>query len=160
MSLADASRNQQPEDRPKLPFAMVLTVYQRLIAAVLLSLGLLEWASILGIQTELLPELLALQQSAQAAFLVFAVVDLVAAVGLWLTSAWGVAIWIFCTVARLVIHIGFAQTFGATPIASALQAGSIVIYVIFSVLAAREKKAAETRRRARRRQVATGADRI
>ena len=42
----------------------------------------------------------------------FAVIDLVAAVGLWLAAAWGAVIWLTAVASMLAVEIFFPQVFG------------------------------------------------
>ena len=48
----------------------------------------------------------------QAATVFFAVIDLVAAVGLWLAAAWGAVIWLMAVASMLAVEIFFPQVFG------------------------------------------------
>ena len=67
------------------PWSRVLVWFLRTMAIVWLIMGLVAWADILGVATALVP----FDQrtlSAQSVVVYFAVIDLVAAVGLWLTS--------------------------------------------------------------------------
>ena len=50
----------------------------------------------------------------QAATVFFAVIDLVAAVGLWLAAAWGAVIWLTAIASMLAVEIFFPQVFGAS----------------------------------------------
>ena len=42
----------------------------------------------------------------------FAVIDLVAAVGLWLAAAWGAVIWLTAVASMVAVEIFFPQVFG------------------------------------------------
>ena len=48
----------------------------------------------------------------QAATVFFAVIDLVAAVGLWLTAAWGAVVWLTATVSMVMVQLVFPQVYG------------------------------------------------
>ena len=48
----------------------------------------------------------------QTATVFFAVIDLVAAVGLWLAAAWGAVIWLTAVASMLAVEIFFPQVFG------------------------------------------------
>ena len=48
----------------------------------------------------------------QAATIFFAVLDLVAAVGLWLAAAWGAVIWLMAVASMAAVEMFFPQVFG------------------------------------------------
>ena len=48
----------------------------------------------------------------QAATVFFAVIDLVAAVGLWLAAAWGGVVWLTAAISMAAIELFFPQVYG------------------------------------------------
>ena len=48
----------------------------------------------------------------QAATVFFAVIDLVAAVGLWLAAAWGAVVWLTAVVSMAAVEMFFPQVYG------------------------------------------------
>ena len=54
----------------------------------------------------------------------FAVIDLVAAVGLWLAAAWGAVIWLTAVVSMLAVEVFFPQVFGAGLVTGVLEGGA------------------------------------
>ena len=48
----------------------------------------------------------------QAATIFFAVIDLVAAVGLWLAAAWGGVVWLTAAISMAAIELFFPQVYG------------------------------------------------
>jgi hypothetical protein len=79
-------------------WGMILVVFMRLMAALWLCQGLMEWASVLLPADTVLE---ALPGPAAAAVIFFAVVDLLAAVGLWLATPWGGALWLFAAISQI-----------------------------------------------------------
>lgn len=69
----------------------ILLAFMRIAACFWLVKGVLHWAAIIGLSDVDFPEL---RLSRQGIVIGFAVLDLVAAVGLWLTSSWGAAVWL------------------------------------------------------------------
>ncbi|HRJ69656.1 MAG TPA: hypothetical protein PK812_08610 [Beijerinckiaceae bacterium] len=69
----------------------ILLAFMRIAACFWLLKGILQWAAIIGLSDIDFPEL---RLSRQGIIIAFAVMDLVAAVGLWLTSSWGAAVWL------------------------------------------------------------------
>ena len=50
----------------------------------------------------------------QAATVFFAVIDLVAAVGLWLTAAWGAVVWLTAAISMVAVQILFPNIYGGS----------------------------------------------
>jgi uncharacterized membrane protein (DUF2068 family) len=69
----------------------------------------------------------------------FAVIDLVAAVGLWLVAPWGAVVWLTSTVTMIMVQLFFDQVYGTDIIIIMAGALMILAYLILSVLAAREQ---------------------
>lgn len=97
--------------------------YLRALAVFYFISGLGHWAGMIGLAGPPLDET---ARHEQVATVYFAVLEVVAAVGLWSGAAWGVAAWLFAAVAQLVIHVGFADLFG--------EAWGIVAFHIIAIL--------------------------
>jgi hypothetical protein len=95
---ADPGHGHQEESRA----GFFLVAFMRLLAAVWLMQGLLQWSAIL-----LPPEPLFYKVSAfhGSAVVFFAVFDLVAAAGLWLATPWGGALWLFSAIAQIFVTL-------------------------------------------------------
>ena len=59
----------------------------------------------------------------------FAVIDLVAAVGLWLAAAWGAVIWLMSVASMLAVEIFFPQVFGAGWLTGLAESALLAIYL-------------------------------
>jgi Family of unknown function (DUF6163) len=68
----------------------------------------------------------------------FSVIDLVAAVGLWLVAPWGAVVWLTSTVTMIMIQLFFDQVYGTDLIMVAGGVVAILAYLVLSLLAARE----------------------
>ena len=68
----------------------------------------------------------------------FAVIDLVAAVGLWLAAAWGAVIWLTSVASMLVLAIFFPQVFGGGLLALLLEGGLLGLYLWLALKSAQE----------------------
>jgi hypothetical protein len=75
----------------------------------------------------------------QTATVFFAVIDLVAAVGLWLTAAWGAVVWLTAVISMIAVELLFPQVYGAGMVIVLFEAGLLVIYLWLALLAAREQ---------------------
>jgi len=71
--------------------------YMRTLAWVWIGKGLFEWALILGAVPSL-GDFSRMTLPQQSSIVVFACLDFLAAIGLWLAAPWGGAIWLLCAV--------------------------------------------------------------
>ena len=111
----------------------------RLVASAWIAKGLAAWLVILGVEIPWFAPLTSLPLSAQAMVVVFAVLDPVAGVGLWLTSTWGGVMWLLA----VMVHVVFAVLRpDDARIGLAVTAAEMVLvlsYVGLSWLASREE---------------------
>jgi hypothetical protein len=114
-----------------------LVLFLRVMAGISMLKGLYHWAAVCGIIGEE-GGFEAHIQSWQATTVFFAVIDLVAAVGLWLVAPWGAVIWLTSTVSMIVVHVFFDQVYGTDMVVIAIGALAITAYLGLSILAARE----------------------
>ena len=91
-----------------------LVLFLRLMAAVSLVKGLYHWAQVCGIGAAPDDGFLAHTVAWQSATVFFAVLDLVAAVGLWLAAAWGAVVWLSSVVSMAVVEVFFPNVFGGS----------------------------------------------
>jgi len=138
-------RSDRIEEAPspaRMRWGMVLTWFMRLLAILWIMKGLGAWAVILGVWS---PGGLfeARTTGYQASVIYFALVDLVAAVGLWMVSTWGGVMWLLAVMSHLILAAFFPRIVSggaATPI---LFLFLLVTYLTVSWLAAREAQAAQ-----------------
>ena len=114
-----------------------LVVFLRVMAVASMLKGLYHWAAVCGFVGEA-GGFEAHVQSWQATTVFFAVIDLVAAVGLWLVAPWGAVVWLTSTVTMIMIELFFNQVYGTNLIIVAAGVVAILAYLILSLLAARE----------------------
>jgi uncharacterized membrane protein (DUF2068 family) len=115
-----------------------LIFFLRVMAAVSMVKGLYHWARVCGIGVDE-SELFTSQAVAwQVATIFFAVIDLVAAVGLWLAAAWGAVIWLMSVASMLVVEIFFPQVFGAGMLTGVLEGALLIIYLVLALKSAQE----------------------
>ena len=113
-----------------------LVLFLRVMAAISMLKGVYHWARVCGIGGG---DTFEYQSIAwQSATIFFAVIDLVAAVGLWLAAAWGAVIWLMSVASMLAFEIFFPQVFGAG-VAIGLAEGSLLaIYLWLALKSAKE----------------------
>jgi len=75
----------------------------------------------------------------QAATIYFAVIDLVAAVGLWLAAAWGGVVWLTATISMAAIELFFPQVFGGSLVVVLFEMILLFSYFGLAIAAAREQ---------------------
>jgi hypothetical protein len=114
-----------------------LVIFMRVVAALWIVKGLAAWAVILTPAQLGMPPFETLPGAVQAGFVSFAVLDLVAAVGLWLTSTWGGVMWLLAVMAHLMVTIAGPAIPGSRLIGGA-EIALVLAYVVLSWLASRE----------------------
>jgi hypothetical protein len=112
-----------------------LVAFLRVMAAISMIKGLYHWARLCGIGGD---EFEYHSIAWQSATVFFAVLDLVAAVGLWLAAAWGAVVWLMSVASMLVLEIFFPQVFGASVLTGLLEAALLGLYLYLAVKAAQE----------------------
>jgi hypothetical protein len=116
-----------------------LVWFLRAMAAVSLLKGLYHWAVVLGVGHGSSSIFETSSTAWQAATIFFAVLDLVAAVGLWLAAAWGGVVWLTAAISMAAVELFFPQIYGGSFLVVFGELATIVAYVGFSVMAARER---------------------
>lgn len=117
---------------------IVLVWFLRLLSIAWMAKGLLAWAVIFGIGAEAQPPFEARLLSFQAIIVYFAVIDLVAAVGLWLTSTWGGVLWLLAAVSHLLLGFFFPRFLPLTTPMITAYVGLILAYFVATWLAENE----------------------
>ena len=114
-----------------------LTAFMRITSILWLIKGLSAWAILFGIWVPL-----QLFDRApigyQSIIVYFAVTDLIAAIGLWVATAWGGVLWLLAIVSNTILAIFFPEIVpGGIPIL-ALFIVFVLVYLILSWLTSRE----------------------
>ncbi len=117
---------------------LVLVWLLRVLSLIWLAKGLLAWAVIFGLGDEGQPPFEARLLSFQALIVYFAVIDLVAAVGLWLTSTWGGVLWLLAAVSHLLLGFFFPRLLPMTTPMIAGYVGLMLAYFLATWLAENE----------------------
>jgi hypothetical protein len=116
-------------------WGMLLVLFMRMIAALWMLQGLMQWDEILGPGE---PPLDALPSALVIAIVFFAVTDLVAAVGLWLAASWGGVIWLCAAAAQIFVTLFMPDFFAGGPIILAVDLTLIIVYFFLTWRAAQE----------------------
>jgi fatty acid desaturase len=115
-----------------------LVLFLRVMAGVSIIKGLYHWSRVCGIGVDANDAFEYHSIAWQAATVFFAVIDLVAAVGLWLAAAWGAVIWLTAVASMLAVEILFPQVFGTGVLTGALEGAMLVIYLGLALKSAQE----------------------
>jgi Family of unknown function (DUF6163) len=130
-----------------LPFATLrhagwterLVLFLRVMALGSILKGLYHWAAVCGFIGNQ-GGFEAHTQAWQATTVFFSVIDLVAAVGLWLAAPWGAVVWLTSTVTMIMIQLFFDQVYGTRLFVVGVGLLAILGYLVLSLLAARENQ--------------------
>ena len=115
-----------------------LVVFLRVMAVISLCKGLYHWAVICGIGAPFPSGFDSYSTPYQVATVFFAIIDLVAGVGLWLAAPWGAVVWLTAAVSMAVITMFFQQVYGAQPLVVLVEGAMIAGYLFLAIQAARE----------------------
>src|SRR4051812_12555958 len=116
-----------------------LVLFLRIMAVLSILKGLYHWAQVTGfIGGE--EEAFENQSMAwQTATVYFAVIELVAAVGLWLATPWGAVGWLTTVVSMAVIELMFSGIYGGSPTVGGVEAVVLAAYLALAWMAARDR---------------------
>jgi uncharacterized membrane protein (DUF2068 family) len=133
------------------PWRRRRTHYLRALAILLLISGLWQCSFALGAFTLDGRSFLDLRGPARNALTAFAVLDLVAAVGLWLGAVWGPVLFAVDTIAAVALRTFSAETHGSAPIMNTLWLLLLAGLVVFTVLVRLEASSIDATRRRERK---------
>lgn len=117
-----------------------LDLFARLLSIVLLGIGVVRWAMIVGIFADPAWRFEVMPTEWQVALVNLAVANLVAAVGLWMRVAWGHVIWLYAVIAEVLMHTVFIGTFGTN---FPMLGFHLVTVAVFAILYVRVRRSAE-----------------
>jgi uncharacterized membrane protein (DUF2068 family) len=116
-----------------------LVLFLRVMATLALLKGLYHWAIVCGF---LSPADATFEDAAtpfQAATAFFGVIDLVAAVGLWLAAPWGAVVWLTSVISMVAVEVLFPQIYGGRVWVVAIDLVLIFSYLWLALMSAREQ---------------------
>lgn len=122
-------------DETQHRWSMTLILFMRLVAVLWLGQGLVQWQIILSnnVPFDALP-------SVQMGLVIFfAVFNLIAAVGLWMTTPWGGVMWILSAAAHGLSTIFFPSFQAAGRIVMAVDVALVVAYFVINWYASQER---------------------
>lgn len=123
----------------RLRWRLVLVWLLRLLSVIWIAKGLAAWAVILGLGPDAHPPFESRLLSSQAITVYFAVIDLVAGVGLWLTSTWGGVLWLLAAVSQLLLGFFFPRILPLTPLLVGTYVALMMVYFVATWAAENEQ---------------------
>ncbi len=96
----------------RAPHQVTLDYYLIGLSVLMMLLGLHQWAVILGIMSGPAGTFEEMGTPWKIGTMYLSVVDLVAAVGLWMRVAWGRVVWLLAAVSEILLHTVFIGTYG------------------------------------------------
>src|SRR5665213_1402285 len=115
-----------------------LVLFLRVMAGLSMLKGLYHWSRVCGIGVDANEAFQYHSIAWQSATVFFAVIDLVAAVGLWLAAAWGAVIWLTAVASMLAVEIFFPQVFDSGMLTGIVEATLLAVYLWLALKAAQE----------------------
>ena len=126
----------QPDDQD-MRWTGRLVSFLRVMALLSMAKGLYHWAIVCGFggpeggfEYQAMPW--------QTATVFFAVIDLVAAVGLWLAAAWGAVVWLTAAVSMAAVEVFFPQVYGGRIVVVVTEGALLFSYLYLAIQSARE----------------------
>ncbi len=128
-----------PKAQRMSPWTRRLVLFLRVMAGIAMLKGIYHWSLVLGVGDGSGSTFENAGMAWQAATIFFAVIDLVAAVGLWLAAAWGGVVWLTSAISMAAIELFFPQVFGGRIWIALLEFMAIFGYIALALLAGRER---------------------
>lgn len=116
-----------------------LVLFLRIMAVVSVTKGLYHWAQVTGFIGGEEGAFENQTTAWQTATVYFAVIELVAAVGLWLATPWGAVVWLTAVVSMAVIELMFPAIYGGGLVIVGMELVMLAAYLALAWMAARER---------------------
>jgi hypothetical protein len=120
------------------PWTRRLVIFLRAMAALSMLKGLYHWSQVCGLFAAPGNGFEVQSIAWQTATIFFAVIDLIAAVGLWLAASWGAVIWLTSVASLIAVDVFFPQVFGGGLILNLGAAALLALYLWLAIESARE----------------------
>lgn len=125
---------------PRTRIEIILDQYVVALSVVVLLFGLRQWAIILGVLEGAGGPFEDMSAPWFVVTVHMAVVDLVAAVGLWLRVSGGKVVWVYSALFEITLHTVFIGTFGASWLVVAFHAATLLVFVLLTILVWRQPR--------------------
>ena len=122
-------------------YEVLLGYYVIALSVVMMLFGLGQWAIILGIFPGGGGTFEAMTVEWKIVTMHMAVVDLVAAVGLWMRVPWGAVVWVYAAMSEIVFHTVFIGKFGADWPMVSFHLVTLLVFIALTILVRRHAQA-------------------
>jgi hypothetical protein len=120
-------------------WARRLVMFLRAMAGLSMIKGLYHWVVVCGISAPTPGGFADYPTPYQSATVFFAVIDLVAAVGLWLAAPWGAVVWLTSIISMIAVEMLFPQIYGGRIWLAIIEFVLLGTYLWLALKAAREQ---------------------
>lgn len=129
-------------------WGQLLTLFMRVMALFWLLQGVMQWRLVLTASQSIFDEI---PTNAAVAVVFFAVLDLIAGVGLWLATPWGGVLWLLIASAQIFVTLSLPGFFAGGYWLIALDLVLIGVYFVLTFEAGRDFEALRMRNKRQRR---------
>lgn len=134
-AISSSERTDSDENR----WTRWLVMFLRVMAVFAVTKGLYHWAQVTGFVGGEDDAFENQSMAWQTSTVYFAVIELVAAVGLWLATPWGAVVWLTTVVSTAVIELMFPAIYGGSLVVVGIEAVLLAAYLALAWMAARER---------------------
>lgn len=130
-----ATTQAMPQTTPEpsiVAWSELLIWFFRIMALFQLVKGLVHWDLLIMDSSNTIGLIPSAAVEEQSINIYFAVVDVVAGVGLWMTSSWGAVLWLLAAVSQIAVCLGFPEIFGSLWLLVIFEVLSISVYVFLT----------------------------
>ena len=135
---------EKSRDPNETRWGMLLVLFMRTVAGLWILQGLVQWQIVLTAPGTLFDSVPA---STSVGIIFFAVMDLMAAVGMWLATPWGGVLWLMVTMSQIVVAFAIPDFFDGGTIVVILDVLLIGMYLFLTYEAGREPRRKSAPRR-------------
>lgn len=129
----------KPADATPFRWGVMLVLFMRVVAALWVFHSLLNWCEILGVGGPEDVDYSSVGERGFAAAVFFAVVDPIAAVGLWLATPWGGVTWLLAVAAQIAMVVLLPTIFANGPLLLGTNGALVICYFVLTFAASRER---------------------
>ncbi|MBV8848223.1 MAG: hypothetical protein JOZ16_01405 [Methylobacteriaceae bacterium] len=120
---------ERAKDADETRWGMLLVLFMRIVAVLWVYQGLVQWHVILAAEQSIF-DVLPVQTTLAVVF--FAVLDLLAAVGMWLAAPWGGVLWLLTAIAQALVAVLLPDFFAGGHIVIGLNCILLVLYFLLT----------------------------
>ena len=117
-------------------WSMLLVIFMRFVASLWILQGLLHWMRIIAPG---LPLFDTMPMAAAVLVVIFAVIDIIAGIGMWLIAPWGGVLWLLAAATQLFVALAIPNFFPGGRAIAFIDGLLIVVYFVLTYQAGRDE---------------------